>query len=129
MASSPHVYGYGDGGFEDGGFGCSYRNAQTLLGALGIPEKDIPSVREMMASLNVAFDRGRPLSDMWIEPFQIRDLVRAITGRRLRALVVGSLAVAESRMRNVPRDYDDHVPAVEDLHDLCARVRARGPGW
>ena len=126
MASSPRVYGYGDGGFEDGGFGCSYRNAQTLLGALGIPEKDIPSVREMMASLNVAFDRGRPLSDMWIEPLQVRDLVRAMTGRKLRALVVGSLAVAESRMlRNVPEDYDDHVPVVEDLHDLL-RASLRG---
>ena len=123
----PRVYGYGDNGFEDGGFGCSYRNAQTLLGALGVRDGEIPSVRDMMVSLGVEFDRGRPLSDMWIEPLQIRDLVHAIAGRRLRALVAGSLPLAESRMlRNVPAQYDGHVPAVEDLHGMIRASLRRG---
>merc|ERR1712205_135402 len=45
-----HVYAYGDGDENDHGWGCSYRNVQTILGASGKTPPKLSSMVEVQKS-------------------------------------------------------------------------------
>ena len=57
------IYKYGDQGINDYGWGCVYRNVQTLSALHG---REIPTISEMQKSIGIDPDgNGR---NLWIEP-------------------------------------------------------------
>ena len=63
------TYHYGDCGVVDHGWGCSYRNAQTLVSALGI--EPVPTMQDMLSVYGLSLPKGgRGKRYLWIEPPQ-----------------------------------------------------------
>ena len=74
------TYYYGRQQFDDRGWGCVYRSAQTTLATLGYArgERPMPHVLDMMSVLGV--DVHEAPGQMWIEPKQVRDLLIEYSG-------------------------------------------------
>lgn len=66
-ASLVEPYHYGIDGFPDDGWGCVYRNLQTVIGALGWPVPTMPTLLQYFGKQEL-FARGVRGSDIWIEP-------------------------------------------------------------
>ena len=64
------LYQYGDEGYNDSGFGCVYRNVQTMLSCLSLknPTVTVPSIREMISEIKGPGFEKLPLVQRWIEP-------------------------------------------------------------
>jgi len=67
------IYGYGDQGIDDSGYGCVYRNLQSLMSLF---TKSIPTIPELRGLLGIPFSRNA--RRMWIEPPEAEDLFRAL---------------------------------------------------
>ena len=119
----PYVYAYGDGNENDQGFGCVYRNVQTLLRLLGVP---VPRVAQMMRVLNVR--ASKRLRDMWIEPPQAAQLLARYGGVPTRVLVF----CPRDRPRNPMQRtrLEDHRPWVRTPAGfLSALNMSLAQGW
>lgn len=80
------TYHYGDNGVRDHGWGCSYRNAQTLASALHV--KPIPTLKQMLSVYGLAFPKGgRDKRHLWIEPPQVRTILWKLCGVRSDAVL------------------------------------------
>ena len=64
------TYCYGDEGLQDHGYGCSYRNIQTIISASG---EWVPPIRELVAYFFPNYEMLAKTSkqSLWIEPYQI----------------------------------------------------------
>lgn len=72
-----HVYAYGDGNEQDQGWGCSYRNIQTILGASGTEPPKLATMVEVQESNLKDFGYvGSFLPSRWIEPHQCGEYLR-----------------------------------------------------
>ena len=67
------IYGYGDQGIDDSGYGCVYRNLQSLMSLF---TKSIPTIPELRELLGIPFSRNA--RRMWIEPPEAEELFRAL---------------------------------------------------
>jgi hypothetical protein len=67
------LYHYNCDGFDDTGFGCVYRNAQTCLSAMGV--EPVPSIQSMMQHFHgpMVLSRYRSVAPvtLWIEPYDV----------------------------------------------------------
>ncbi len=64
------LYQYGDEGYNDSGFGCVYRNVQSILSCLSLtnPAITVPSIYEMISEIKGTDFEALPLVERWIEP-------------------------------------------------------------
>ena len=67
------TYHYGDNGINDNGWGCSYRNIQTIISSYKKyynPSVIIPTLREILRFFkkNIQSSKSR---ELWIEPYDI----------------------------------------------------------
>ena len=86
MKPTYNTYHYGDQGFNDYGWGCSYRNAQTVASALG---HEVPTMEDLLGVYGL--DRRKLAArKLWIEPPQVAFMLERLRGIR------GSLAVYAS---------------------------------
>ena len=122
ILTPPIVYGYGDQQMQDGGYGCTYRNIQTVLGSLGVGSTDMPSVLALMAQAGKTY-APHDVQSMWIEPIQAKRLIAHYTGKTFQTcLYRTSIHEASKRMlRNIPSDYDVQT---SDVSAFEAMVRA-----
>lgn len=67
------TYYYGSGGVMDHGWGCSYRNAQTVAAAMG---KAVPSMKDLLGVFDL--QKVAPGRKRWIEPLQVGVLLRKL---------------------------------------------------
>ncbi len=92
------IYRYGSQGFDDYGWGCVYRNVQTLLALSDLP---VPSIPEMQTQLGIdptLFGRN-----LWIEPVDVRQYLPW----RVSLALYTKLANAEPHMlRTKTKDFD-----------------------
>lgn len=67
------VYHYKCDGFDDTGFGCVYRNAQTCMSALGLdPVPDIQTLLKYFHGPTImAGYRSMPAMKLWLEPYDV----------------------------------------------------------
>tara|TARA_B100000161_G_C33525743_1_gene403442 strand:+ start:342 stop:911 length:570 start_codon:yes stop_codon:yes gene_type:complete len=68
------LYHYGMEDFDDTGFGCSYRNIQTLLSAYKKYYDfsiNIPNIRELLEYFNPDYLNKTKQKDLWIEPYHV----------------------------------------------------------
>ena len=76
------VYYYCIDDFNDVGFGCSYRNAQTILSSYKNNYKDtinIPRIQDMLQYFNSDYKEKLKESKktaLWIEPYQISEYLK-----------------------------------------------------
>jgi len=66
------IYHYNCDGFPDQGFGCVYRNVQTVLAKLSCP---VPTLLDMMRMCSIDSDSPE-LSSKWIEPIDARRIIK-----------------------------------------------------
>lgn len=80
----PYVYQDPRDELDDRGWGCVWRNAQTVIAAMGFSP---PSLDQMMARLGIARTAGRPIQEYWIEPHQAQVVIEPYSahGARLEA--------------------------------------------
>lgn len=76
------IYHYCIDNFNDIGFGCSYRNIQTILSSYKKHYKnniEIPNIRDILNYFNSDYQekiiKGK-ITDLWIEPFQISEYLK-----------------------------------------------------
>ena len=68
------IWGYGDGNENDEGYGCVYRNVQTLLQML--TGKQPPSVTDLRTILKVPWSENK--KSMWIVPRDAEKLINKL---------------------------------------------------
>ena len=106
------TYHYGDQGICDHGWGCSYRNAQTVASAMGQPVPTLPKMLCFFGLTAPAYGGG---SRLWIEPPQVAKVLRAQCGIQSKTLVFapsrgGLLAFERRRMlRSKLSDFDINI--------------------
>ena len=65
------IYHYRIDGFDDCGFGCSYRNIQTILSAYSLQRNiEIPKIEELLEYFNKDY-KNMYNKQLWIEPLDI----------------------------------------------------------
>lgn len=76
------IYNYCMDNFNDIGFGCSYRNIQTILSSYEKNYKNnikIPNIKDILHYFNINYQQkiieGKTM-DLWIEPFQISEYLK-----------------------------------------------------
>ena len=107
---SDRIYYYGCDGYDDFGWGCVYRNTQTVLARGGVP---VPTIPKMMQTLGVPINRSHSRL-MWIEPVDAKKLIPWTT--RLIAYAPDP-SLARPRMARTTWDDFDRVYASEsDMH-------------
>jgi len=64
--------------FDDTGFGCSYRNIQTILSAFKKYYQDIeiPNIRKILEYFNKDYTNISNKKDLWIEPYHISQYLK-----------------------------------------------------
>jgi hypothetical protein len=94
-------YQYGDDRTDDRGWGCVWRNLQTLLHHLGssVPP---PPIAALMSSMGVP--RSGRARDMWIEPQQCKEYLWE--KHRIRARLVGLRVQPGRLLRTAADDFD-----------------------
>ena len=72
------LYQYGDDNYNDSGFGCVYRNIQTILSCLSLsnPAVTVPNIREMISEIKGPDFENLPMVQRWIEPASAGDYIR-----------------------------------------------------
>ena len=116
----PVIYGYGDQRTQDHGYGCTYRNIQTMLGILGVTL--VPTVRELMSDMNIAYT-PQFKQRMWIEPIQAKELIERYTGKKMMtALYTKDTQKAQRRiLRNLSSEYQHITPNRAKFDHLVRR--------
>ena len=74
------TYHYKDDGLNDCGWGCSYRNIQTILSCYKhyyLPETRIPLVQDIVAFFNKDIS-CQNMTDLWIEPYHVWQYLSSI---------------------------------------------------
>ncbi len=101
---SPHrIFRYGDGGENDHGWGCVYRNTQTVLREMGVETP--PSIARMMAKLGISPSKNQ--QEMWIEPPDANTFIQHVTGRRLSQVAYpSSRSIDRISMRYGGTDFE-----------------------
>lgn len=108
------TYHYGDCDVVDHGWGCSYRNAQTLSSALKIDP--VPTVQEMLAVYGLSLPTGgRGKRYLWIEPPQVKHILYKLRGIRCHTLLFTQQDQLFRMLRSTPSDFDRQVTTKEDL--------------
>ena len=68
------TYHYGDDNINDAGWGCSYRNLQTILACYKKYYNnniEIPNIKKILSFYNKDINDNKYFTDIWIEPYQI----------------------------------------------------------
>jgi hypothetical protein len=85
----PIIYAYGDDDYEDVGFGCLYRCAQTLRAFYGLSHMLVPEMMQVLGMMPVASGVGRlhpsaparsglrDVTEVWAEPSDVARLLEA----------------------------------------------------
>lgn len=101
--SSTHLlyptYHYGDQNIADQGWGCSYRNAQTLASALGA--KKVPTLPDILSLFGLSLPKKGDTGgqELWIEPPQVAKTMRSLCG-------IDSTTLVHARsLRDFERDW------------------------
>lgn len=101
-------YQYGDDRTDDRGWGCVWRNLQTLLHHLAVSGATrghrgvVPPISVLMSSMGVP--RSGRARDMWIEPQQCKEYLWE--KHRIRARLVGLRVQPGRLLRTAVDDFD-----------------------
>lgn len=118
------TYHYGDQGICDHGWGCSYRNAQTVASAM---RAGVPTLPEMLSLFNLEKVYQHGGKRLWIEPPQVARVLRVLCSVDCTTLVFarskGGLREFERRymLRSTLDDFDSQLEG--DREKLLSRVR------
>lgn len=118
------TYHYGDQGICDHGWGCSYRNAQTVASAM---RAGVPTLPKMLSLFNLEKVYQHGGKRLWIEPPQVARVLRVLCGIDCTTLVFarskGGLRAFEGRymLRSTLDDFDSQLEG--DREKLLSRLR------
>ena len=76
------LYQYGDEGYNDHGFGCVYRNIQSIVSCLSLkdPSVTVPNIREMIREIKGPDFEKLPAVERWIEPIDACQYIKTKWG-------------------------------------------------
>jgi hypothetical protein len=80
------MYQYGDEGFDDRGFGCVYRNIQTIIAAVTEDPSKVPYIHTLLTAIKGNGVMELDTRDRWIEPVAAAEYLRdewSITGTNM----------------------------------------------
>lgn len=145
------TYHYGDQDIADHGWGCSYRNIQTLSSAFGC--KQVPTIPDLLSFFDLSLPKhgARGGKDLWIEPPQVARALRSLCKIQSTTLVHApslkdfeqmfmlrsTLKDFDARLENQPSDLvariDQHFKVTQGLpiiidDGICSYVLAPGEG-
>ena len=131
------IYHYNCDGFDDTGFGCVYRNAQTCLHATGALSK-VPTVQSLIVYFHGprALDRYTTLSPvtLWIEPYDVYLYLKSTTNNTPLPQNLCYSPTAEmvyTACHRTPRfvyDSSNTLFVFEKYLEICQRHLSRRPG-
>lgn len=97
-----NVYGYGDQGLDDSGWGCVYRNVQSLLSLFFETVPTLPQMREM---LGIPFSTNA--REMWIEPDEAQQLLfKLVPEIRTTSVIYSPLGSTRTHAYAAERIYE-----------------------
>ena len=76
------IFYYTKNNFNDIGFGCSYRNIQTLISSIKkyqIPSIHVPDIQELLKDIKPSYKEiiaDGETKDLWIEPHDIAEYIK-----------------------------------------------------
>ena len=120
------VYHYCMDDFNDVGFGCSYRNTQTILSAVKKYYKQdtrIPNVKEIFTYFNKDYQqkiiKGKT-NDLWIEPYQIYQYLKNIYKIKGRNLIyfIRDDDVTKILKTDITVYFPDSIFSKKDFYEL-----------
>lgn len=71
-------YHYGCQDFNDAGFGCTYRNLQTLMYWLNIPVPHITTLLEYFFKNYATIIENKQTRKLWIEPYDVGNYLKSM---------------------------------------------------
>jgi len=80
------MYQYGDEGFDDRGFGCVYRNIQTIIAAVTGELSKVPHILSLLITIKGKEVMDLDIQDRWIEPIAASEYLETnwnITGTNI----------------------------------------------
>lgn len=110
-------YHYGDQGVQDHGWGCSYRNAQTVASYM---RATVPSLPDMLSIFNLEKVYKHGGKRLWIEPPQVAHVLRVLSRIDSTTLVFartkGGLRMFEKHgmVRSTLEDFDNQLEGEYD---------------
>ena len=114
------TYHYGDDGVKDHGWGCSYRNAQTVASAMGLP---VPSMEQMLGCFGLKAN-VRPKRRLWIEPKQVGAMLEMLNANiRCTHVVFSSKGLRTFSKRFLRTSLDEYTPEEQIDKDGAELVR------
>ena len=127
-----HHYGGPPDHFDDRGWGCAYRSAQTLISSLLGVEAGVPTVTALQQALVAMGDKPSRFvrSQDWIGSTEVGLLVERLSGHDYRILI---LAAGQSMATQVPT-FAEHfrtvgAPIMAGGMGTSAAATILGVGW
>ena len=118
------LFHYQCDGTDDRGWGCVWRCAQMLLGSILSADAPVPTLRALMVDMGVDAADTRPAA-RWIEPKQVRTIVRRWVGPSPAFDLVVYNPVPARMLHTASRDFDRVHADRDSFHaDVLCHLRS-----